>query len=310
LKLDVEWLTVFDAVMRTGGVSRAAEHLGMAQATASTALAKLRAYYGDPLFSRGARGMRPTHRAQALHADVRELLARLDSMRQQPDAFLPHAARRNFRICMTDISEVVLLPTLVNHLRRTAPGVDIDVERISADSPRRLEEGEVDLAVGFMPQLDAGFYQQVLFLQDFVCMVAQQHPRVQHRLTRKAYVRECHVVVSSSGTGHVVVEKTLRSEQVERKVVLRVPSFLGLARIVADTELIATVPERFAEAMQAQERIRVTPLPYEMPGYAVKQHWHARFHADPGNRWLRATVAELLGTGAGPVEGIAVSPRP
>jgi hypothetical protein len=34
------------------------------------------------------------------------------------------------------------------------------------------------------------------------------------------------------------------------------------------------------------------PLPIE--GFTVKQHWHARYHHDRGNAWLRGVVAELF----------------
>ena len=99
------------------------------------------------------------------------------------------------------------LPTLLNHLRRAAPGVQLDVEKISVDSVRRLQDGEVDLAVGFMPQLDAGFYQQVLFAQNFVCLVASNHPRIAAKLSKAAFARESHVLIGTSGTGHAIVEK-------------------------------------------------------------------------------------------------------
>jgi DNA-binding transcriptional LysR family regulator len=294
-RLDLEWLAVFDEVYKTASVSRAAERLGLAQAAASTALNKLRAHFDDRLFSRTARGMLPTPRAQALYPELREVLARLEATRSRTSAFAPAQAGREFRICMTDISEIVFLPNLLNHLREVAPGVRIEVEKISVDSGRRLEEGEVDLAVGFMPQLDAGFYQQVLFAQNFVCLVATGHPRIGSRLSKAAYARESHVVVAASGTGHAIVDKVLAREHVERHVVLRVPSFLGVARIVAETQLIATVPLRYGELMLTRERIRLLALPHALPHYAVKQHWHERFHTDPGNAWLRRTIADLLG---------------
>ncbi|WP_198970513.1 LysR family transcriptional regulator [Xylophilus sp. ASV27] len=294
-RLDLEWLAVFDEVYKTASVTRAAERLGLAQAAASTALNKLRAHFDDRLFSRTARGMQPTPRAQALYPALREVLARLESARASPSAFLPAEAERTFRICMTDISEIVLLPALLNHLRSAAPRVRIEVEKIGTDSARRLEDGEVDLAVGFMPQLDAGFYQQVLFKQNFVCLAAQSHPRIAARLSRAAYARESHVVVMASGTGHAIVDKVLARAGVERQVALRVPSFLGVARIVAETELIATVPLRYGQVMQTREPVRMLQLPHAMPHYGVKQHWHERFHTDPGNAWLRRTVAGLMG---------------
>jgi DNA-binding transcriptional LysR family regulator len=293
-KLDLEWLTVFDEIFRTSSVSKAAERLGISQAAASTALIKLRAHYGDTLFSRTARGMLPTPYAEAIQPSLRAVLEHLEHARLSRGGFEPTKARRTFRISMTDISEIVLLPTLLNHLRKVAPGIQVDIEKISTDSVRRLQDGDVDLAVGFMPQLDAGFYQQVLFAQNFVCLVATHHPRIASRLGKAAYSREGHVLVSSSGTGHAIVDKVLERAGVLRPVVLRVPSFLGVARIVAETELIATVPLRYGELMAIREQIRLLPVPHPLPRYDVKQHWHERFHTDPGNAWLRRTISELL----------------
>ncbi len=294
-KLDLEWLAVFDEVFKTASVSKAADRLGIAQAAASTSLNKLREHFGDQLFSRTGRGMLPTPFAQSIQPSLRAILFHLEQAHASHTVFEPAHAQRTFRISMTDISEIVLLPTLLNYLRQEAPGIEIDIEKITSDSVRRLQDGEVDLAVGFMPQLDAGFYQQVLFAQNFVCLVAADHPRVTERLSKSAFSRERHVLVSSSGTGHAIVDKVLDRAGVQRRVALRVPSFLGVARIVAETELIATVPLRYGEVMARREPIRVLPVPHVLPRYNVKQHWHERFHTDPGNVWLRRTIAQLLG---------------
>jgi len=294
-KLDLEWLAVFDEVYKTGSVSKAADRLGMAQAAASTMLNKLRAHFDDRLFARTAQGMQPTPYAQRLVVHVREVLSQLDQARGSRGGFDPGEARRNFRICMTDISEVVLLPGLLDHLRRVAPGVHIETEIISTESGRRLEDGEVDLAVGFMPQLDAGFYQQTLFMQNFVCLVARNHPRIGARLTRKRFEAEAHAVISFSGTGHAIVDKTITRLGIERNVVARLSSFLSVARIVAQTELIVIVPRILGEVLETQEPVRLLDAPFVLPPYAVKQHWHERFHADAGNAWLRRTVAQLFG---------------
>lgn len=293
-KLDLEWLAVFDEVYKTGSVSKAADRLGIAQAAASTMLNKLRAHFDDRLFARTAQGMQPTPYAQRIYTHVREALTQLDQARGSRGGFDPAQARRNFRICMTDISEVVLLPGLLDHLRRVAPGVHIETEIISTESGRRLEDGEVDMAVGFMPQLDAGFYQQTLFMQNFVCLAAQNHPRIGARLTRKRFEAEAHAVISSSGTGHAIVDKTIARLGLERNVVVRLSSFLSVARIVAHTELVVIVPRILGEVLATQEPVKLLEPPFVLPSYAVKQHWHERFHADAGNAWLRRTVAQLF----------------
>ena len=293
-KLDLDWLSVFVEVYKTQSVSRAAQSLGMEQASASIVLTKLRRHFDDPLFCRTSAGMVPTPRAQSIYPDVLEALARLDKARGATGAFLPQQAQREFRICMTDISEIVLLPRLINYLQTTAPGLVIEAEKISPGSRQRLESGEVDLAVGFTPDLEAGFYQQALFAQDFVCLAASAHPRIGSKLTRKAFSNEGHIMVMSSGTGHSIVDKVLANNKVERRVVLRVPSFLGVARIVAQTEFLVIVPRQLGHALAEQERVKVLEPPVPLPTYKVKQHWHERYNLDAGNIWLRSTMAGLF----------------
>jgi DNA-binding transcriptional LysR family regulator len=298
-KLDLDWLGVFVEVYKTQSVSRAAQSLGMEQASASIALAKLRRHFGDRLFTRTSQGMEPTPRARDIYPDLAEALARITKARGPGDAFVPGDAQRQFRLCMTDISEIVLLPRLINHLQQTAPGVVLETDKISPDSRRRLESGDMDLAVGFTPDLEAGFYQQALFEQDFVCLAASQHPRIQATLGRAAFSTEGHIVVSTSGTGHSIVDMVLAKNKLARRVVLRVPSFLGVARIVAQTELLVIVPRLLGNALASQESVQVLEPPVPLPHYKVKQHWHERFNADAGNIWLRGTMAALF-SAAGP----------
>jgi DNA-binding transcriptional LysR family regulator len=291
---DLELLSIFDEVYKTGNVTRAATNLGLPQSTVSVGLARLREHFNDRLFSRTAKGMLPTPRAQNAIGDVRCALQALQHALADQPAFDPAASEREFRICMTDISEIVLLPRLLNHLREAGPGIRVAISKISPDSPAELADGSVDLAVGFMPHLEAGFYQQVLFDQHFVCLAALGHPRVRESLSREALVRESHIRVLTSGTGHAIVDRVLAGEGIERRIALRLPSFLGVARIVAQTELLAIVPFRYAAEVATSEAVRALPVPVELPRFQVKQHWHERYHADVSNRWLRQTVAALF----------------
>ena len=298
-KLDLGWLEVFVQIYKTKSVTRAAAQLGMEQASASIALNKLRQHFDDRLFIRTGEGMVPTPRAQSIYPDLQEALARIETARGKPAVFSPKDAVRTFRICMTDISEIIILPTLINHLQKTAPGVVVEAEKISSDSRQRLGNGDVDLAVGFLPDLEAGFYQQALFQQDFVCLAAKNHPRIQSqnlqgKLTQLQFSKEGHIAVTVSSTGHIIVDKVLAKQKIERRIVLRVPSFLGVARIVAQTEFLVIVPRQLGMALAAQDRVQVLEPPLPLPNYKVKQHWHERFHADAGSIWLRQTMARLF----------------
>ena len=291
---DVRLLQVFDEIYKTRSVTRAAANLGLGQPAVSIALARLREHFDDPLFVRIANGMEPTPMARELAHAVRQALDALSQVFGHRIDFDPASSERTFCISMTDISQLVLLPRLWAHLRRTSPGVHIDVVPLSADTPRMLESGEADLALGFMPQLEAGFYQQSLFRQRYVCVASTDHPRIRDTLTLAQYQAEEHAVVTSSGTGHLILDREILRLGIARKVALRVPNYLGIAFVIEQTDMLVTIPERLAQVLEGRGRFRVFPVPFELPDYAVKQHWHERYHQDPGNRWLRRVISELL----------------
>jgi len=292
--MDMKLLVVFDEVYKTRSVSRAGDNLGIAQSSISISLAKLRRHFGDPLFVRTSEGMQPTPHANSLVAPIRKTLDLLRVITKQQAVFDPAGAQRTFRICMTDITHLVLLPALVNRLRDVAAGVKVEITHISSQTPKMLESGEADLAVGFMPQLEAGFYQQKLFDQDFCCVVRREHPRVRSRLTETMFKRENHVLVTAAGTGQNLVEEALESYGVSRNVALTLPNYLGIGGLVAATDLVVTVPRRVAETLLRIADVKLIAPPFELPVFAIKQHWHDRYQHDPANRWLRSVISDLF----------------
>ena len=185
--LDLRLLRMFELIYSTRSVTRAAEQLGQKQHTASIWLSKLRQQLGDSLFVSTRAGMQPTPRADALIVTAREVLQSLRQFASARSEFVPATATRQFRICMADSSHLCLMPQLLAHVRVVAPQVRLVAARIDEHTAHALQAGEADLALGFVPWLESGFYQQTLFPQDWVCLVNARHPRVGETLTLRAY---------------------------------------------------------------------------------------------------------------------------
>ncbi|MCK9381049.1 MAG: LysR family transcriptional regulator [Sulfuritalea sp.] len=292
--IDIRLLAVFDEIYKTRSVTAAAEALELGQPAVSVALSKLRHHFGDPLFVRTSSGMEPTPFSEGLVRPVRAVLDALELVLGHRSEFDPASSDRTFRICMTDISQLALLPKLWERLRTTAPGVRIEISPLSGDTARMLESGEADLVLGFIPQLEAGFYQQLLFRQNFVCMVAADHPRIADQLSLVQFEAEDHAVISSSGSAPSIIEREISRQGIKRRVALKIPNFLGAAFVIEHTDLLVTIPRRLGDVLQGRGAFRIFPVPFELPEYEVKQHWHERYHQDQGNRWLRGVVSELL----------------
>jgi DNA-binding transcriptional LysR family regulator len=292
--LDPRLLRLFDALFATGSVTKAAEKLGQSQPTVSIWLARLRREVDDPLFVRSAEGMLPTPRAESLIGTARQALEMLRRLAELRTDFDPATAKRRFTICMTDASHYTMLPEILAHVRRIAPGVRIQAAQISADTPRMLQSGECDLALGYISDdLDAGHFQQVLFPQDWICLTNAKHPRIGDRFTLKDFKREVHILVRS-GTGHQLLAVALQEQRIATDIALELPGFLGLPAIIGTTDLIATLPRHIGETLAHYYGLRVVACPLSIPGFTVKQYWHARFHHDAASQWLRGVCADLF----------------
>jgi len=298
-ELDLNLLVVFHHLLAERRVSKVAEKLGVSQPAVSNSLAKLRRLFGDDLFLRTPQGMLPTPFAEQLAEPIGYALAMIHGGVNQRSSFAPSTAKRSFTIGMTDIGEIYFLPSLIERLNRDAPGVTVSTVRNTSVNLRdELEAGKVDLAVGLLPQLKAGFFQRTLFKQSYVCLLRRGHRFGRRRLTVADYAAAEHLLVISSGTGHGKVDELLQRSGVERKVHLTVPHYVSVGHILQGSDLIATVPERLADRLVEPFGLVKLPHPVKLPEVAINVFWHAKYHREPANRWIRDVMFDLFGESA------------
>jgi DNA-binding transcriptional LysR family regulator len=292
MSFDLNLLRVFDALMRDHKVSAAAERLGLSAPALSNALARLRRATGDELFTRTPQGMLPTPRAQAMAATLADALARVEASLAPTQAFDAATSTRHVRIAMTDIGEIVFLPTLMRELPALAPRLTLSTVRGTATAlSEGLADGRIDLAIGWLPDLAAGFHRRRLFEQRYVCLMAGDNPLATGRLTAARFAAARHAVVLAEGTGHERVERLLRTAGVQRPTVLQLPHFVAVPHIVAASDLVATVPHKLAERVAGPFGLAIRELPVALPPFAVDLFWHRRVHQEDGHRWLREQLA-------------------
>lgn len=294
-EIDLNLLVVFNHLLAERRVSKVAENLGLSQPAVSNSLAKLRRLFGDELFMRTPKGMEPTPFAEQLAEPVSHALAMIHGGLNQRTSFEPANAQRSFTIGMTDIGEIYFLPQLIERLHRDAPGVVLSTVRNAAVNLRdELESGKVDLAVGLLPQLKAGFYQRRLFMQSYVCLLRRGHRLDKKRITLAEYANAEHLVVVSAGTGHGKVDELLQRSGVARTVRLTVPHYVSVGHILQHSDMVATVPEGLADRVLQPFGLAKVPHPAKLPQVAINAFWHAKYHRSPANRWLRTVMFELF----------------
>ena len=296
-RIDLNLLLVFHHLLREQRVSAVARTLGMSQPAVSSALGRLRASLGDDLFWRTRHGMAPTPYALQLAGPVSAALEALQQALQVRACFDPASSTRCFTLAMTDVGEMYFLPVLVDALARQAPGVTLQVVSVMHSRlPEDLANGRIDLALGLLPQLQAGFFQQVLFRQPYVCLMRSGHPLASRALIDlQAFAGAEHVRVLAAGTGHGRADEALERLGLQRRIRLTVPHYVALGDVLGHSDLIATVPERFAQRVLQPFGLVTRSLPAQVEGSAIYQCWHGHLHRDPGHQWLRKLMAQCFG---------------
>ena len=294
---DLNLLEIAFALYDELSVSRAAKRLGMSQPAVSKALRRLRDAFADPLFVRGPAGLVATPRAHALVRAARPHIERLREALLTGDSFAPQTSTRPILLAMSDIGEMAFFPSILSHLRGTAPYCAVSTVRRSDDElPQGLETGDVDVAVGFFPNLALrNVRQRRLGKHAFACLMRKGHPRWKPRLTIEDFLAVEHVVVRTPGrTSEELLEQFIKSRRVRRHVATYTSHVLSVPFIVKESDLIATVPYAVATRFTSLTSDLVAALPPFEITYELKMHWHRRFDNDPRSVWLREELMQAF----------------
>jgi len=300
--LDLNLLRVFDAIYTTRSVTIASSTLHLTQPAVSKQLNRLREIFEDPLFVRTVEGMAPTPRAEALADTIHRALIAVRGAIDRQMGFDPAGSDRTFRIYMNDAGQLVLLPRLLTVLASEAPKINIETIQMPAPRMRSmgLESGDVDLAVGYFENFDGSIRCQVLFEEWYVGMVREGHPDIHETLSFEQFLHASHLVYRPAGGGHAAqesfVDKAFWAANVHRRVAVRLGHAVGISSMVSNTDHLVVIPHRLALVCARFVPVRILELPIEIPRFKVAQYWHGRFHADPGNQWLRGVFKRLYGS--------------
>lgn len=293
-RLDLNLVRVFVAIHDVLSVTLAAERLGLTQPSVSHALSRLRAAYGDRLFTRGSNGLVPTPLCEQLAPTLRGALAAVESTLEEARCFDPSHSSRRFRIAMSDIGALYFTPPLLRRLQELAPHARVDVAQPSLALLDDLATGVIDLAVGNLPELASSTRSAPLFEERYVCLMAKDHPWIGEDMELSDFARARHVLVTSPSSGHAMIDGILAGQGIVRNVVAQVPQFSVLPYLVSNTDLLVALPSRVARLFVEQGRLKCLEIPVPLPRFEVKVHWHTRQDSNPANRWLREELMQTL----------------
>jgi DNA-binding transcriptional LysR family regulator len=300
---DLNLLRVFDEVMAERSLTRAARNLALTQPAISNAMRRLRETLGDELLRRSGQGVEPTGRALELWPVVRDALRQLQET-LSPGVFSPATAQNSFVLALADATAAELAPGMATLLEAQAPGVSLRLMPLTTRDPRRLlDDGSIDLAVGYFPavladltaQRQAGqgenYEHERLFSGQYVAVMRQQHPLARGPLTLARYCGARHLLVSFSGRPFGYIDEALASLGRQRRVVMTVNQFFAAGQVVANSDLVTVLPRHFVKTTGMASNLVLRELPFDVAPVHVDALWHRRQRLSAAHGWLRGVVA-------------------
>jgi DNA-binding transcriptional LysR family regulator len=295
--VDLNLLVVFDAVFRIGSTSVAARQIGMSQPAVSNALTRFRSVIGDPLFVRHPLGLTPTEKAKQLAPVIRQALGMLETTLKQDVDYDYAVATTDFILAMEEWSEILLIPNLVQWLREVAPGVRVSIsEEKGKAAYDAMRKGTLDMSITYERDAIPGdFKARILFEDERVCLVRNDHGIVGHNLTPQTYLEIPHVVLNQQIRGMTGLSAFLVENGWQRNIAMQVASYLSVPAVLIRTDMIATMPKRMAMHLQEYYPLRILDLPFKVPPLAFFLRWHESKTADPRHAWMRRSIINLAG---------------
>jgi DNA-binding transcriptional LysR family regulator len=299
-RYDLNLLVTLEALLDEGSVTRAAGRLNLSQSAVSAALERLRDVFADPLLVRTGNRMEATPFARQLQGPLKTALASVSLALARPQRFDPAKARLHVRLALSDYAGLLILPRLYRAIAVEAPGISLEVVPKPAEVVlSRLVAGDVDLATAVDPPEGRDLFNAPLVDEAFVCVMRAGHPLARGRLTVTRLLDHAHVVVTAHGASAALVDRALSARGLRRRTPVSVPLFASAFALLAESDLVAILPERLSRGEAARFGLVLRKPPLAVPPYTLSIVWHRRTAHDPTHRWLRDRLLSLAGPPAG-----------
>jgi DNA-binding transcriptional LysR family regulator len=316
-KIDLNLFRVFEAIMRHRSVAGASRELNITPSAVSHALARLRQLLSDPLFTYADNGMAPTARALAVAPAVNDGLRRL-SEAILSEKFDPARSARTFRIAMSDYAALTLLPPIADKVARLGPNINLRIFPLSRpDLVDHLDRGTVEMAMGWFNNLPNRMRRMPVLVETETLVARSNHPLTREKFSIERLFNFPHVVVELSGSGERPIDGFIDEQGVERRVwierllleqenqangpvgrvAISLPHYSAVANLVAQSDMIATLPHSIAIREASREPLILLEMPYEPLQVNIETVWHERGERDPGLRWFKDDILQGIAPG-------------
>jgi DNA-binding transcriptional LysR family regulator len=289
---DLNLFVILNAIYTEGSLTKAAEVVGITQPAVSNALSRLRERFGDELFIRTGSGMVPTQKTENIINDIQNALSLMQSSVNEPDTFEPKLSNRNFKLSLGDISEIRVLPFIMNEIDKSAPFISMGSYAYSrADQVHALATNNLDFVVDPVIPESEEINSYKVFEDDFVVIHREGHPLTEiSEVSVDDILAQRHLHVSNRKRGLHLIDVELDKIGYRREVALRCQHFLIAPGIIRATDLVLMGTRSFAKS----HNLPFIEFPTKLPSMEYFLIWHKSDEGDGGHLWMKDLIIKAF----------------
>jgi len=290
--VDLNLLTVFDAVMQEQNITRAAHQLGMSQPAVSNAVARLKVMFNDELFVRYGRGIQPTARAFQLFGSIRQAL-QLVQNELPGSGFEPNSSERIFNLCVCSPLDNYLTSMIFNRVAEIAPNIHLVFKSsLNQNTEHQLRYQEIEFVLGYDEFRRPEFACVPLFNDEMVLVASKRHPRITGPLTENSLYNEEHAVVALDSYASFSQPWYDTPDKLSR-IAYQGMALISVLNVVSQTNMVAVAPRWLAEEFSEKLSLQVLPLPMKFNSRTCYLSWHESAGRDKGHQWMEELLVSV-----------------
>jgi len=291
-QVDLNLLTVFDAVMQEQNITRAARNLGMSQPAVSNAVARLKVLFNDNLFSRYGRGIKPTARAYQLFGSVHQALQLIQN--ELPGSgFDPLKSERIFHICICSPLDTYLTSTIYNRIEKEAPNIHLVFSSaLDKNIEHQLRYQETGFVISYEEFKRPEFSCLPIFNDEMVLVASKNHPRIHTPLKETDIYIEEHAVVSLERYASFS-QPWYDTPDKQSRIAYQGMALVSVLNVVSQTHLVCIAPRWLSEKFADSLELQIMPLPLKRNSRTCFLSWHEAAGRDKGHQWMEELLIDV-----------------
>lgn len=242
--LEIRHLRYFLAVAEAGSFSRAADRLGISQPSVSQQMRDLEAGLRVPLFQRRGKRILLTPRGLIFQEHARSILRQLEGFLQELNSE-PGQLRGALHLGVVPVLNVPLVPELLGIFAADHPAISVIVEEISStEIETALEEGRMDVGLGFLTRHSPNLRYERLCTDEFALVVSESHPWAKRRMIPLSELHQQRVLqLPDSFVMRRMTDAVCREHKVRPRMIAEINAIETLLRSLAPLRAAALMPK-------------------------------------------------------------------